>query len=349
MSTRAVSTTTRTAKVTFTAVVSDGGSGVGTVDVLANLNGSYRGYAHLTRSRGAYVGTLTVPMWQGAGTRTWMLSLVAQDRMDNRTALSPVALNRRHLPFSLRVTSRGDSSRPTLRSFSFSPASTDARSGATRVGFTLRATDTLSGLVAPTVEFTAPTRNVRSQLPAVITRVTGTPTDRTFTGYVVVGQCGQSGAWSASVGLRDRVGNSTGYGSTALRARGFPAALSVQQLDSLAPYAHTPATVAPGSPLVLTFTEPVLFAGPAASTLDVRVGGVLAAGSWVCRTSTSVTVACDADGAGVLTATFTPTTPFVLGQSLHLETVATYPTPSGIYDLAGNPFTSAFDAFVTVA
>ena len=73
------------------------------------------------------------------------------------------------------------------------------------------------------------------------------------------------------------------------------------------------------------------------SAIAVKVGAATAAGTWVCRNGASAVVVCDADGADVVTATFTPTTPFASGAVLNVTRVTTAPAPVGIYDLVGNP------------
>ena len=73
--------------------------------------------------------------------------------------------------------------------------------------------------------------------------------------------------------------------------------------------------------------------------LRVAVDGATATGTWVCRTSTDDVVACDADDAAVVTATFRPTTAFAAGQRVTLNRVTVPPTRIGIYDLDGVPLT----------
>jgi hypothetical protein len=340
VSTKAVNTTKAAAKVTVTAVVRDSQSGVSGAFVQAGVLGAPKAvssgaFLALSKKKYTYVGTFIVPTWAGKGTRTWSLSVSAYDRMYNQRSLTTAQIAAKHWQSTLKVTSLTDTTSPKLTSFRFTPASVDARAAVKKVAFTIKATDTMSGLVPPSVTFTSP--HGVSTYASTITAKTGTIFSRTYTGYVLVPRCGDPGTWTASVVVRDLWGHSVTYSTAALKAKHFAVNLKVNDIDAIAPDVTGPSTLSAGSPVALTFSEPVLFKNSIGSTLDVSVDGSTAAGAWVCRNTAGTVVTCDANGAAVKTATFTPTTALTSGQFVDVSAKATYPAPTGIYDLAGNP------------
>jgi hypothetical protein len=171
---------------------------------------------------------------------------------------------------------------------------------------------------------------------ATITKVTGSPKSRTYTGYVTVPQCGDPGTWKANVYLYDVWGFNNFYSPAALAAKRLPVNLSVVDLDAVAPTVSGPSSLHAGQSVTVKFSEPVLFKNSIASTIRTRVNFSDAPGTWVCKNGSAAVVTCDANGANVVTATWTPTTPLTVGQSVSMQAQAVYPAPTGIYDRTGN-------------
>jgi hypothetical protein len=345
VSTRSVDTRSSTKTVAIRVTARDDISGVALVRVrgfgtdrsLVPAESAYHGFdVRLTQStthRHRWVGTVVIPTWVGVS--SWQMRLNVRDERRHLRRITTSGLARRGWQSTLKVTSQRDGVDPTLTALSFAPTSVDARSGDVRVDVTYRVTDPLSG----------PSPRTRLDLfgltghDVVVTSVSGPATDRTYQGYVVVPQCGlaQQGTWSMRADLYDDAGNERWIGTAELATLGFPTELSVLQRDRVAPVISGGLVASAGAPLTLTFSEPVLMSGPAASLLRVAVDGVTAGGAWVCRDGEGDVVVCDADDAAVLTATFTPTTAFAGGDRVTVARVTTPPARIGIYDLDGVP------------
>ena len=244
------------------------------------------------------------------------LSLLVKDKRRHVRHLDTEALARRGWQSALRVTSGRDGVAPTLAALSFAPTSADSRNGAARVDVTFRVTDALSGVTDRSgVGFRSDDPFRVSSPDTVVTSVSGTANDRTYHGYVLVPQCGSGQSTLRLVALLyDTAGNQRWIGSDELSALGFATDLSIHQRDLRPPTVES-ASASVGGSLALRFSEPVLVADPMAATLTVAVNGTVRAGAWQCRDGSEAVVVCDADdGADVMTASFTPTTPFVLGD-----------------------------------
>ena len=104
-----------------------------------------------------------------------------------------------------------------------------------------------------------------------------------------------------------------------------------QWLDVQAPFGHVHSAVPHAGPITVTFTEPTLWKG---STVPITVYDTTSyaakAGTWVCSTTGGATVGCNANGADVVKAEFTPSAAFVSGRKY--EVLAS----RGIYDTSGN-------------
>lgn len=344
VSARAVDTRTGPATIRLRVDVRDDISGVTSVRVEAESAGrrvapggmAYDNLdADLTRSathKNRWTGRAVVPTW--AGTSEWTFTVGARDKRRHVRSLSTEKLAARGWQSTLRVTSRRDIVAPSLVALSFSPTSVDARDGDVRVAVTVRVTDTLSGPAAwLPVDFGFPWAAME------LTSITGTAHDRTYHGYAVVSQCGiaQESTMRAEVHLSDAAGNRRDVTSDELAALGFATDLSVRQRDSRAPTLGLLSSVAAGDPLALRFSEPVIMTDPLGSLLRVVVDGSTASGSWECRDGSGSVVVCDAEGAAVISSTFTPTTAFASGDRIDVLPTASPPARIGIYDLDGVP------------
>jgi hypothetical protein len=156
-------------------------------------------------------------------------------------------------------------------------------------------------------------------------------------------QCSEPGVWKIEVGIADAAGNFTDYTSAQLKALGLPYRITVQALDVQAPFGHVHSAVPHAGPITVTFTEPTLWKG---STVPITVydttSYVAVHGTWVCTKPGGATVGCNANGADVVKAEFTPSAAFVSGRKY--EVLAS----RGIYDTSGNGPT-LLDGFVRPA
>jgi hypothetical protein len=231
---RSVNTSTHAKKVAFRVTMTDGQSGVKgvSVQVVRDLSAARLVSVDLTRSKTGshvWVGSVVVPAYVGKGTHAWKLRVLTVDRIGNRKTWTRSDLAARGWRSTLAVTSRTDTTAPTLAGFTFSPSSVDARSGEQQVAFSIRVKDAQSGPNGVVPLFSGPGPRLNS---VVVTRVTGTAHDKTYTGYVVVPQCGASGTYTASVRVVDASGNSWQGQPADLAALGYATELTVQQLDA---------------------------------------------------------------------------------------------------------------------
>lgn len=341
VSTRSVDTRTSAKAVTIKVTTRDDSSGIRLVRVYAAgvdrtlrpADSAYHGFdLRLTKSptrKHLWVGTTVIPTW--AGISTWKMTLNVRDRQERLRHFSTSDLARRGWQSTLKVTSLRDSVDPTLSALSLSTASVDARTGAVRVDMSYRVTDDLSGSSAwTTLDFWP--------YSVVVTSVSGPATDRTYQGYLVVPQCGGEvqSTWSIGARIHDNAGNQRSYSAEEIAALGFDSEIAVQQRDAIGPYL-VDMSVSAGWPVRLDFSEAVLMTAPPASLLRVVVDRVTATGTWECRDGGGDVVACDADGADVVVATFTPTTAFMTGDDIQVQSIAREPARVGIYNLDGAP------------
>jgi hypothetical protein len=229
-STSAVNTSAKAKKVRFRVVMTDAQSGVRdvSVSVVRDWNRARFFSTALKRSAAGsnvWVGSVTVPRWQGAGTHAWKLRVDASDRIGHRRTWTRTDLAAQGWRSSVRVTSRTDTTKPAIAAVSLSPTSVDARSGDTRLSFSVRVTDPQSGVGGMRFNFL--------RLPVAITSVTGGIHDRTYTGFVLVPQCGASGTYPVTIEAVDVWGVEHPLAPLALRhvAR-TTRSVSVLQLDA---------------------------------------------------------------------------------------------------------------------
>jgi hypothetical protein len=349
-----VDTSSATKKVTVTIKATDSQSGVGGVYASGGVIISGHSYSAFgssfkpksgTIKNGTWVAVMTVPRWAQAGTHAWKLTVTAIDKADafgNQVTLNSAQLKAKHFAYQFKVKSRTDATKPVLKSLTYTPHAVDARAANKTVAFTLKATDTLSGIAFVSVTIHSPSGITSS---GYLGRHSGTPFKGTFTGKVVVPRCSEPGTWTITAQITDVAGNTSSYTAAQLKAKHFGSTLSVKALDTVGPSAKVPAHVPAAGPVTLTFSEPTLWKNPASSTLDVydySKSGSPQGGTWVCKNAAATTVACDANGANVKTASFTPSSAFGHGDNVYVQGHATYPNPVGIYDTTGNALTSLF-------
>ena len=352
VSPKTVDTSSAPKKITVTAKIRDGQSGVSGAWVSGTVKISGRTYgatAFLVRKagtakNGTFVGTLTVPKWVGASTHVWSLTAYVGDTMGNSLSLSTAALKQKHLAFSFRVKSRTDSSKPVVKSFAFTPKSVDARAANKTVAVTLGLADTMSGLASAQVTFLSPSGSYSAS--GSLTGKFGA-TSGTWKGKVTVGRCSEPGIWTLfSIVVTDVSGNRTTLTNAQAKARHFPTSLTVKALDAVSPSVKFPETVGPNGAITFTFSEPTLFSDLPGDLLQVLDYDTpypwVVPGTWTCKKATGATVACDAAGAAVKTMSFKSTSALTSGHTISISPVNFYPDPIGIYDLAGNQLFSLF-------
>ena len=331
-------TRTGAAKLRLTVHAKDAASGVlSHIDASATVRAGSQAFSaggvlkrvHGDSHNGTYVGSITIPRFVGAGTHGWRLGLDLADHSDNDRSLQWWNLRKAHQPYSFRVTSKTDASKPTLTGLVVSPAAIDARTADKKIHVTMQGSDTGSGVSGEWVSFTSPSGYVTA------TSFEGEQTTPDAHGRLVaeavVPQCSEPGVWRLEVGIIDKAGNFTDYTWRQLKALGLPYKISVHALDVQEPAGHVQSTVPHAGPITVTFSEPTLWKG---STVPITVYDTTSYeavdGTWVCTTTGGATVGCNANGANVVKAEFTPNAAFVSGRKY--EVLAS----RGIYDTSGN-------------
>jgi hypothetical protein len=349
-----VDTSSSAKKITVTIKATDSQSGVGAVYAQGNViikGHSYSAYGSTSKKKsgtiknGTWVVVMTVHRWAQAGSHVWKLTVSAYDKADafgNNVSLNSVQLKAKHFASSFTVKSKTDLSKPVLKGLTYTPHSVDARTKNKTVAVTLKATDTLSGILYAVVTIKSPSGLTSS---GFLSRHSGSTLKGTFTGKVIVPRCSEPGVWTVSAQIVDLAGNVSTYSPAQLKAKHFGSTLSVKALDTIGPTVKVPAKVSAAGPVTLTFSEATLWKNPAASTLDVydyNKSGSPQGGTWTCKTAAGTTVTCDANNANVKTASFTPSSAFGHGDSVYVQPHQNYPNPVGIYDTTGNAISSVY-------
>jgi hypothetical protein len=317
----------------------DSRSGVNALEVDANpthsmsMLGAGTGSLHLTHGtpkNGTWKGFFFVPRWVGSGTHLWALNVTVSDTATNSTQLDTAELKALNFTSAVRVRSKSDNTAPTLHDLKFSKGSVDARTGDQTVNVTVAGFDTQSALAAVTVSLVSPSRAGTSGFASVNIK----PGISRVTFKLTIPRCSEPGTWTASVDLFDEANNDRHYSTAQLKAKGFRSTLSVKALDVQSPFASAPTTIDPADSIPVTFSEPTLWKTGTSQTAltfyDVDVAGPVA-GTWTCANEAGTPVTCDADGANVKTARFTPTAPLTAENGYEVQ-VAT----DSIYDTSGN-------------
>ncbi len=338
LSKTSLDTRTGAAKLRITVHATDAASGVlSRIDATASVSAGSQAFSaggSLKRvsgdSRdGTYVGTITIPRFVGLGHHRWLLGLDLADHSENDRSVQWWNLRKAHQPYSFQVISRTDTTKPRLTSLTVTPAAIDARTADKKVSITMQGTDIGSGVSGEWVSFTSPSGYVAA------TSFEGEQTTPDAHGRLsakaVVPQCSEPGVWRLEVGIIDKAGNFTDYSWKQLKALGLPYKITVQALDVQEPAGHVHSAVPHAGPITVTFTEPTLWKG---STVPITVYDTTSYeavdGTWVCTTTGGATVGCNANGANVVEAEFTPNAAFVSGRKY--EVLAS----RGIYDTSGN-------------
>jgi hypothetical protein len=302
-----------------------------------NLTRDPDGSIRLTKVAGTankFKGTTRVPRWVGTG--TWKVYLVrVEDHIGNATSYGYHRLGRLGFDRKLRVVSRFDTQRPTLKKFSLNPTAVDVRAANKQVTVTARGVDAQSGV--RTVEALLWDRF--SGRGGLLHRVAGTRRDGVWRGVFTVHRCtAQAGALRATVQVSDRSGKTTTYRSASLADNGWPNQVMVTAVDHTAPSAFVEPSAPPAGPIKVTFSENVN--GITSSSAVVRrmfgffTDGPVIPGTWACTRGTGAVTNCQTGR--VRTARFTPTDPLVASSRYSVTFNPEFSL--SVTDLAGNPF-----------
>ena len=237
-----VDTSKATKKVTVTIKASDSQSGVAGVYASANVvikGHSYGTYGSSLKKKsgtiknGTWVVVMTVPRWVQAGSHVWKLSVSASDKADaygNGVTLTSAQLKAKHFAASFKVKSKTDASKPVLKGLTYTPHSVDARTKNKTVAFTVKATDTLSGISYVTVTIKSPSGCTST---GYLARHSGTALKGTFTGKVVVPRCSEPGKWTVSAADRRRGRQRHLAHTGAIEGEALRSTLSVKAIDTV--------------------------------------------------------------------------------------------------------------------
>jgi len=192
---------------------------------------------------GDWVGTVTVPRWTKPG--EWRVGQAfLRDRVGHETLYGN---DEDVVPFdnTFTVISTRDSTRPTLRGFTFRPNAVNTVHRERSVRFTARATDDLSGVAQVIVGLVSPT--TRRQAFAMLHQKPDTA--NTYTGRAVIPRWIASSNWRVwIVVVNDRADNFRLYFNRRLKELGFKTDFSVvSRRDTTEPkivsYRRGPSTV----------------------------------------------------------------------------------------------------------
>jgi len=341
LSKKSVSTAKSAKKINVTVRTSDARSGAKSAYVggyYSSKTQSHGVSAYLKRSGGStnkavFTGTLNIPRWVGKAKHTWSLNASVSDALFNSQGYSAKQLKAKKLKNSFKVKSSDDKTKPTLPSVSFTPKTIDVKKASKSVTVTAKLKDTHSGVSYVNAQFTT-ANGYGASYSASLKRTGGKATNGTWKGKIVFPKCTPpAGTYRLSLSAGDAAGNYNYFSADSLAARHIAVNLKVNSTDTTSPTASSPSTVSTSGGVVLTFSEPTLWTGPASSLLTLRDSSYsTVAGTWTCKNSAGTTVTCDANGANVKTVSFTPTTPFTASSTYYI--VGSYPT--GIYDTSGN-------------
>ena len=131
-----------------------------------------------------------------------------------------------------------DTTGPTIVDVAMSPGAVNVTSGARRITFTVKVTDDVTGATEVSVEAASPRLpGGRSRYASVfLSRVSGTATDGTWTGFMRIPQGTAPGRWTFDVSANDAAWNGMYSTSDDLKQHGWPWHFAVTSVpDQAAP------------------------------------------------------------------------------------------------------------------
>jgi hypothetical protein len=235
-------------------------------------------------SHGTWSGTLIVPRWLGKQVlRPNLFIDFGAGYTPSYRSYNPDQLALRHLANTLTVLSSNDTSKPVLKSLSFSPKSVNSTDGSEKVTITAKATDTVSGVssidvngsiqggingvAAGSYPFGAAGIGYLSSnyFSAELKKTSS----GAWVGSTTFRKCVPSGAYKLNVSVSDAAENGRYYSTTQLATAKITSTLHVtsEHGDVAPPYVYSAATYGADSELFLNFSEGV--AHVSTSTLTV--------------------------------------------------------------------------------
>ena len=186
-----------------------------------NLNGSWR-------------ATHTIPRYSEAG--TWTIDFISlEDNAANFQFLDTPQLSSLGLTTTFAVvSSRSDTTPPTITGFDFTPKLFDTSNGPQAVTVTFNVTDDLSGADLSTadrfcegVQFVSPSGG-QVNFSCFLQLTAGTPLNGTWQGSVFFPQYEESGTWKASIfRVKDTADNLLSLSTAQMAALNFPVELAI--------------------------------------------------------------------------------------------------------------------------
>ena len=245
-----VDTSGSQAQVDFRAQAKDDLSGIGEmrVDVRSPLGaGEGLGYWQLTlqdQGDGRAIADVVEDVEKGAPQGTYTVAGVTlTDKVGNRIRYSNSDLQAAGFDTSFQQVGAGDTTAPTLTSFSFSPAQVDTSGASAQIHFTATATDDLSGIEYVALGYRGP------RGPTIgpnLTLASGTDLSGSWTGSSTLFRYSAKGTYTLTdVYVVDRAGNVTRYGTAALAAAGYPTTFEQTGADDNTPPVLQGLTISP--------------------------------------------------------------------------------------------------------
>lgn len=247
-----VNTSSSKANVNFRAQAQDDLSGIGEMEVdLRSPLGSREGLGYwqltLTNQRdGGATAVVAQDLEKGAPQGTYTVAGVTlTDKVGNQTRYSNSDLQAAGFDTSLRQVGPGDTTAPTLTSFSLSPAQVDTSSVSAQISFTATASDDLSGIKYVVLNYRGPWG---PQIGPNLTLASGTDLSGTWTDSSTLSRYSAKGTYTIKdVYVADRAGNDSHYGTAALAAAGYPTTFEQTGADDNTPPVLEGLTISPAT------------------------------------------------------------------------------------------------------
>ena len=216
MSPTMVDTTTEGQEVAIEFSATDNDTGISLVSAtLRSTDGSNQGHSMWPiglvsgdNLNGVYVGTVTLP--RGSAEGEWIIDVIVQDRLHNRSQLTSEKLENEFgdgVATLVNVNAASDTEPPEITSFSMSPTMVDTTTEGQEVAIEFSATDNDTGisLVSATLRSTDGSNQGHSMWP--IGLVSGDNLNGVYVGTVTLPRGSAEGEWIIDVIVQDRLHN----------------------------------------------------------------------------------------------------------------------------------------------
>ena len=230
-----VDTSASAQSISVTAHVSDDIAGVeyGAFSFVGPSNQHLSGYFDAsdrtsgTALDGTYQINVSVPRSTAEG--TWTVGYFeTRDQAGNYRQLRTADLSAAGFQTSFTQTGAGDTTPPTLSSFSFSPTTVDTSASAQSISVTAHVSDDIAGVEYGAFSFVGPSNQHLSGYFDASDRTSGTALDGTYQINVSVPRSTAEGTWTVGYfETRDQAGNYRQLRTADLSAAGFQTSLTV--------------------------------------------------------------------------------------------------------------------------